>query len=451
MRASGLVVGELLQVNDNELIPRQKLISVVHKYTGLFQRSVNNFNSMFPDNRSMMSLRFDASHPDQVFERLKPLLSARLSSLEAVLPQYKQGMPMAFVASLMGSDPVDGWYAIRQNRLPVDVCLGTEPERAQAFAHLRSCTGLILDPITAWVAGVIGVLGQLERTFGPLGLAASTVELFEERRREASGKISRGQAVMAERDGQVILVQATEAEKQPIEDITCKMARWSRDCAVIIPAISAVDFSPEIRGVGDLIHRTMSDTIAAASGSGRLFLCEDRHLRGWGERVASLAGVWLQPALMVCLERNCLSRSVYDEAVTKLALLGHSVIALDAQLLLRAADAKGWEPNSAYAQLVSILASPTIEVLSLVRLSATFVYKLWSLPKSRRSKEALTSILLFACQESSQDAPVMVARVLEQVAAAKPISNEQIKRLKQAKKFIEGWLRLRVLRHELSQ
>ena len=38
-RASGLVVGDFLQVNDNPLVPSQKILSVVHKYTGLFQRS----------------------------------------------------------------------------------------------------------------------------------------------------------------------------------------------------------------------------------------------------------------------------------------------------------------------------------------------------------------------------------------------------------------------------
>jgi tetratricopeptide (TPR) repeat protein len=445
VRASGCVVGELLQVNDSELTPRQKIVAIVHKYVGLFQRSLNEFNSLFPDNQSMMSLRFDASHPERMIEQMRPLLAAKAVSLQMILNQYKQGMPVAFVASMIGRDPVDGWYIIWQNGVPVDVCSGTEPEREQALAHLRSSTGLVVDPTTAWIAGAIGVLDQLEEAFGPLGITASAIELFEERQREARERTGRPEGAMAERAGQVVFMQATEAEQQSSSDFAGKMARWSRERAIMVPAFSKVDLAPEVRKIGERTHRSVTDVIAAASGSGRLFLCEDRHLRRMGEEVAAVAGVWLQPALMLCLDRRFMTRFAYNTAVTKLALLGHSVSALDDQLLLQAADANGWEAGSTFQRLVKILASPTIEIHSLVRLSAAFIHRLWALPKSRRRKEALTSALLAACLDAHQTAPLMVARTLARSAGtAVPVSRERFKNLRNSVRFIEEWSRIKV-------
>ena len=180
--------------------------------------------------------------------------------------------------------------------------------------------------------------------FGPLGIAGSTAELFEEKAREAKDRISRTEGSMAERDGQLIIARASEAEKQASAGFAEKMSKWAQERAIIIPAFSKVELASEARQLGEQTHRTVIDTIAAASGSGRLFLCEDRRMRQLGEEVASLPGVWLQAALMFCLARGSLTRADYDRAITRLALMGHSMSALDEHLLLHAVDVDGWGP-----------------------------------------------------------------------------------------------------------
>ena len=221
---------------------------------------------------------------------------------------------------MVGLDPVDGWSFIRQGKVPVDVCRGLKTEHDEVLRLLKPRPQLVVEPMTFWIAGVLGILDELTATFGPLGLTATTLELLQKREREARDNLARGSGVLTQHDGRVIMIQATEAEKRIPAEFASKMVAWVKANAVIVSAIPVVDVGADFRQLGEMTHPSILDTVVAASGSGRVLLCEDRRLRELARSVGVVDSAWLQPAMLVAVAGRRLQRVRYSDALLDMCL-----------------------------------------------------------------------------------------------------------------------------------
>ncbi len=412
--ALGLKAGDTIRINDNDLLPEQRIVELAHKYLSLFHRSLREFNTLFPDNNGLIGINVDHADPVRVLAQLAPALAARSAAGREMLEQYRGGsLPIAFAGCMIGLDPIEAWQAIRGAGMTIDVCFGIKPERDRAAGVLRGRPPLILDPMTFWIAGVLSLLDALSRTFGPLGMTATGIELLAQRERAASDNLARSSGVMFERDGKIGFVKPTDEEKRAPAELASGLLAWARTNAVVIPAIPDTDMTPEVRRLGKLAHPSIMDTIAAASGSGRVLLCEDRRLRHLSAEVGVPKSVWLQPAISVCLSAGSLSRRGYDDMLIDLTLWGHSLTSLDGPSLIRATSRWGAESPAFFQRIAGALASPILEANSLRKVCFDFVQKLWRQPRARSTKERLTAILLASCRKAHHEMPVDLCVLLE--------------------------------------
>jgi hypothetical protein len=342
---------------------------------------------------------------------------------------------------MIGLDPIEAWEAIRHGGVTIDVCFGLEPERDRATSLLRDHPPLILDPMTFWIAGVLGLLDALASTFGPLGTTATGIELLAQRERAALHNLARGRGVMFERDGNIGIVEPTDEEKRVPAELASRLLAWARTNAVVIPAIPDRDMNPEVRRVGELAHPSIMDTIAAANGSGRVLLCEDRRLRQLSEEVGVPKSVWLQPAMLACLSAGSLSRRGYEDMLLDLALWGHSLTSLDGSSLLRATSRWGANTPTFFQRVANTLASPNLETKSLLAVCWDFIQRLWKQPRARSTKEGLTATLLASCRRAHRETPAVLCQLLERALKERRavMAQGDVRQLAHALWYIRQW------------
>jgi cellulose synthase operon protein C len=390
-------VGEKIRINDSPLIPDQEILEIKHKYLYALHSSLAEFNSLFPSERGLLGLRINTDKPDTIIDQMRPILAERSFVVRETFANYRQSqLPIGVIARATHDEPIDVWYGMMQHDVEIDVCLGTAPERTEALQLLSSYPALMLDPITFWIAGVLDVLDALQKTFGPLALTRSAVDVLQRRRDEHEEATRRQPHSLWERDGQIGYTVYSEDQARAAFNHAEKILHWASEHTIIVPAVPAKDLPPQVWQIGECMDPSFIDTIAAASGSGRVLLSEDRRFRGLAAAAAQIRGIWLQLALGISVTRGNLDKRRYSDLVVDLALAGHSVTSLDAEALFHAAKRNNWCPSGAYTRITALLSSQRVEVNSLITVATAFVQLLWSHNLPRKSKEELTATLLNA-------------------------------------------------------
>ena len=99
-------------------------------------------------------------------------------------------------------------------------------------------------------------------------------------------------------EGQIVFSKYSQEQCRASLELAETILRFARsDRSRIVPAIPDQDYSRDVRQVISQMDPSMYDAIAAASGSNRVFLCEDHRLRWLAGQAAKVHGAWLQRAL----------------------------------------------------------------------------------------------------------------------------------------------------------
>jgi hypothetical protein len=247
---------------------------------------------------------------------------------------------------------------------------------------------------------------------------------------------------MFEKDGRIGFVASDADKSQQAVEFAEKILAWVRNNAEIIHAIPHTDIPPEARELGKIVHPSIMDTFAAASGSGRVLLSEDRRLRWLGGILGIKDSAWLQPALLVCLSKKKITPTAYADAILNLSLWGHALTSLDGAALLRATGSRGERSLDYFSQVAEKLASPRLDVNSLLKVVSSFLMQLWIQRRSRVTKEKLTAIAFSACRRSHPNSPTVLTKFFEEFLnrASKRIPDGDAQCFKQATRYMRQWL-----------
>ena len=114
------------------------MLEIKHKYLHLFHRSLAEFNTLFPEERSFFGLTMDLNKPEKTVEKMHVVVRQRHEHVSALMDAYQSGsIPLAMMARMTGGEPIDAWYGLLGKGAAFDVCLGIEPERNQALRLLK--------------------------------------------------------------------------------------------------------------------------------------------------------------------------------------------------------------------------------------------------------------------------------------------------------------------------
>ncbi len=397
-RVIGMHAGGLVKVHDHPGSEERKITEIKHKYLYLFHRSLDEFNELFPSERGLFRVAMPPDAPEKAIEKIHDVARQRRNHADKLFDLYKSHpIPLAMIARLAGDDPIDAWAGLMQADVPFDVCLGSEAERNEAIKLLRAKPALVLDPLTFWIAGCFDVLTVLADTYGPLGLTSSAINMLERcwGERAHATRHEGGCMTAGDSEGQIVFSKYSQEQCRASLELAETILRFARsDRSRIVPAIPDQDYSRDVRQVISQMDPSMYDAIAAASGSNRVFLCEDHRLRWLAGQAAKVHGAWLQPALLVACESGHLPRREYHRVIARLALAGHNFTSIGHDVLLEAAKHNNWFPDGEFAHLVKLLGGSQIELQSMLTVASAFLRELWGNPAARLKREALTATLL---------------------------------------------------------
>jgi hypothetical protein len=415
-RAFGLRVGDKVRISEAELqIDEREIVAIKHKYLHGLHRSIEDFNSVFPSDQALQKFHVDAARPESLKKTMLPALQARREHGEQIIERYKNdAWPIALMGAALGVGAIEAWHGLQEDAVEIRTCRGTGPERERALSRLSAKPSLAIDPLTLWIAEKLKVADALVQTFGLLGVAASTLTVFDELLQDRDGGRTRRAGVAFEVGGELVFRRETAADtKRAIRDLSEIRAAVRRH-TVLIPTIPAREVSPVLRAVDGKLATNLTDPIFAASGADRVLLSDDERLRQIAVQEVSVPSVWLQAALMVARDVGSLDPTRYCDAVLALAASRHAFTSLDASTLLRAAARSGWSDAQRFRKIAASLGGATIDLRSALGVAAEFLRTLWTTnigtTAQRRFTVAIVEVLCSGRDIATQAKMVEVLR-----------------------------------------
>ena len=370
--AKGLKNGEKFQIKNGE---EWEIVSVKHKYLHLLHIKMNRFGLHFPDNGGLLRFTFseEAENPlDPVLKQIK----TRHDSIENALDRYTEfKLPLQFFARFLGADVIEVWYSLAQTGRKFKVCHGINPERAAAFNAIEedNKAGCIVDALTLHIIRSLDIEDAVSEVCGRIAVTESTIDVFRDRRERVLSYGEQPFMTVFFQDGHYYREEVTTERLRQILTHHEQELDWIAQRIETLPAESKSLVPKEAGRIRDALSYDFLDPILAAQGSNMLLLCEDQCYRQFGISEFNLRATWLQPVLMLALNRKILSRDKYEKAIFNLIAAGHDFTSLDADILIYAL-AKGEEYFQTAAKA---LFSEDAEIDSHRGVMLEFLVRLW--------------------------------------------------------------------------
>ena len=344
-------------------------------YIDAFHRSMNQFNERFPSAKGMMKFTFDATASDPL-EDMRTITRQRAESDQLLLENYRSTrVPLAFVAAIMGRDPLQAWAGLPSVNIPFHVCHGVQQEREEALKLLQSRErkGCVLDAITLSVIRRLGVSNAVISVCGPLYTPQSILDLLASRAIVAANEVGKTMGFVSWREGQLVMQEYSEEMLNTAAEQNEAERAWAFANVGVVTAMPKQEFSPETPAIVEVMGGEACDPAVAADGSGLLLLSDDQGLRNWSSAAFKGSATWLQPVLMVARHEGTLSQDKYFEAINALALSGHLYTSLEPGALFQQARKEGFDANDDLRRLLQALGGPTADLRSNCKVVAEFL------------------------------------------------------------------------------
>lgn len=356
------------------------VVSVEHKFVHALQASMGAFNTRFPEQSGMVSVKMPLSGPAE--ERLAPIrrmLKDKVTRRNEIEAQYRLGFPIAHVAVLMGLTSIDAWRTlIGRPEQPIVVCAGNPQEREAALRIIDSKQHrFILEPIALFQLHVLDALKAAEATLGRLAIVQTTRDELRAQLAELDLHADGYMTTFMEGDQlcrRDVSAQEVAHERRRLQSLL----DWTREHCDIVPGVPLVDLSPDLAPKLDkVLGSAAHDTLLAAQGGQFVLVSDDLHLRILARAAGSTEGIWLQPLLMRAAEAKHLEPGHYNRAVMSLAGWRHNFTSVGAFQLFFAAARGNWKVTPAFEAVVSTLRLSNSEIQSNLSVCVWFLRQLW--------------------------------------------------------------------------
>jgi tetratricopeptide (TPR) repeat protein len=400
VNALGRQMGDEISLSKNSFGAEIGTVTwVKHKYVYAAQEIMETFESMFPEAGGLQKVSLPA-HPTTEAD-IAPILASveRKAKATAEIEQLydEKRIPIGMVARLAGSNILDVWRAwtARPNR-GVQVCMGSAEEREAALRKLaESTSGPVIDPISLVTLHGLGVLSDVQSGLGRCAVAQATLDEFRSLIRERSLH-DRGYLSLGKEGDTFVRVEVTADDVQRSIQQFEEVLAWTQANCEILPSIPARDFQrEEEERVAELVGSAHKETLFAASGAGRLILCDDWHLRAVGQELLGVDGVWTQVVLMKLRAEGLLHLQEYSRATRLLIEAGYRFTSIDGEMLYEIVRQEGFQSSLAVSRVFAELNRAFADVVSLTAVVSDFLQGLWlETDVDLKVKRVLTNELL---------------------------------------------------------
>jgi hypothetical protein len=391
-KAAGLKVGDTINWNGHHR--NWTVLTIKHKYIHALHQSMERFERHFPTEYGLQRVNVDLN-AEEPFEAIFKDVKGRHDSIQHVFDVFNEGViPIHVAADALGTDIVETRYALQQAGRPYRVCAGTEPERADALAALRTNErrGCVVDALTLMVIRRLGLEKAVQDVCGPIGVTGSTRDVFWHRlhdMKETGGP----NASLFWKDGYYYRHEPTQEEWDQALQVREADLAWIDEHTAILPAEGAADPPEELRRLNQAIGHNFIDDMLAAQRDNRLLLSQDQAYRALATQSLGLGTSWLQPVLLIARDEGILSLDECHKAISALIDFGDQSVSIDSGILLAATREQEGSPQN-FSQIVSLLGGPQAEMLSHIGVAVDFLGSIWSERPNKLSTAKQTGMVL---------------------------------------------------------
>jgi cellulose synthase operon protein C len=296
-RLMGLRVGDEVELKTLATENAQYIVSSIqNKYVHAHFRSLERFETMFPESRAFGSLSIDPSKGDQQFKPIFDVVKSKGEFAKQIKSLYRSGrLPLVMAARFGGSSGFEFWEAILGDPdLQFNVVLG----RPEDYAEVQNLLSdgkrrAVVDPITLYGLVRLNVAEIVRDSFDDLGVVQTTLDLL--RREVHDGEESRGreQRVLGW-DGEHY--QMLQLGPEAIEDriSQAQAVLTFAETLTLVPAEAVGGIKDEAKQLFDELDFAYLDTVLAAKGDDRILLSDDLAFRLLAAEAAQIRTVWTQ-------------------------------------------------------------------------------------------------------------------------------------------------------------
>jgi hypothetical protein len=301
---------------------------IQHKYLRTFQYIFRAFETEFPDVKGPWAMKMEKNDIRPILDFIKKAAEhdeSRFSDLT------QRRVPIEIIAAIWKKKVSHVASMIRKYRSEIFTCLGHIEERHRAYEILKHNRGrgLVLDTYTASVAGFIGLLPILQKSYGRVYISGSTITELRHLSVEIIGafehelsldwysdSFSRG----ATDPAQIILSP---------ESIQACIDALNACCEVVTYAFPA-RIDPTISQILKLTGSTPFEPYFIAKEKDAIFVSDDGFSREYAKALHQVENsAWLQSALDVAAETLGMTLDDYSGYIISLAQHRHSHVSLN--------------------------------------------------------------------------------------------------------------------------
>lgn len=300
---------------------------------------------------------------------------------DLIKSEYIAGkFPFGAVAVLVNRNPIELWQILAFGTAPfIHAWSNFEHEKFKdALISLQRGGLVVIDPISLVTLHYLGVADDVVRLLGKFGIAQSTIDLFNAMVESAQGFQREGFATFGVEDNQGIFQEVSPEAINQQKEFFERIINWIRDNCQVLPCYRALDINKTERDkLTEHISLAFIDTVLIAGEPGRILYSEDQWLRWYGRADSGVTGVWTQVVLKYCLVQQSSNESLYRKSVLVLASRGYTYTIVDAEILMEAIKANGWQPQALYTSALKALANENTNLDYAVNIAADFLRQLY--------------------------------------------------------------------------
>jgi hypothetical protein len=379
LRLTGLRRGDEIELENFGTEPTRYVVTDLQsKYIYAHFRSLQKFETMFPESRAFGSFTIDEKDGD---ERFKPIFDSakRKHEFTAKLVElYRSGtVPMALIATFSGSSPLSLWEFIRHHP---EVNFQTAVGVAQEFAYAKTTLGSnrrgIVDPITLYGLVQLGIADQVKAAFQDLGVVQTSRDILRAYAKEQRDGRNRQQGSFGW-DG--THYRLTEWTKEAVEE-NVSNAQAAVDFAeslTLVASEASSGITVEASDTFQDVDPAFLDSIRAAQGDGRVLLSDDRPLREFAFAAARIPTVWTQAVVKYAAEAGMIQPDSFLEVTAVLAESSHSFTMVGHQDFLHELRKTGWVVSDRITKFLDLMALPSNDQESVRTVLANLIFFGW--------------------------------------------------------------------------
>ena len=350
------------------------------KYVHASQESSSMFKDLFSGNQELIPISVSKKGEEGIspegLEKIKKMARLNFEREEKIRKLYiDKKIPFGSISNLHRRSIFEIWWAFTKNPQVGIHCSTGYNEIKNALEHIKKESKLILDPLSILTIVTLDIGETIRNHFGKLGVAQSTVDLFQQTMIEQTRIDSRSHSVLVYDGDNIFMQEVNEESKQKkTEKLNSVLEFIYRNCEVL-PCNGALSLKREKKIEYDkIIGRAFTDTILIAVEEGNILYSEDKILRDIAKKEFETCGIWTQALLSYCLDSGVIEKDLYKEKTIELINLNYHHISINPEILLFAAKKAQWKLTFPFTHLLKVLEGGNCDENPALELSLNFIY-----------------------------------------------------------------------------